>query len=379
LSRPNGRLSFFNSLKFIHNSALKCLFTLFLHDFAESRADLRDKGDDRFVSLKNEVELMKLRSSWQQSEFSWRNVLWIGAVHLIALVGAVPYFSWAGFATFILFYYITGMIGITFGFHRLLAHHGFHAPRWLENFAALCGTLACQGGPINWIGTHRVHHAYSDTPRDPHDVTKGFWYAHFGWLVNLRCDLAQFDEYKHYAPDLAKRPFFVFLENYMIHLQVVLGLSLFALGGTVFAAAPTGFDFHMAMSFTIWGIFVRMIAMYHVTWCVNSVAHMFGDNANRIGDHSKNNAIIGVLAFGEGWHNNHHAHARFARHGWRWWQLDQTWIMIRALEILGVVKNVVRPTEEAIHSQIHGRPAKPQPQPQQTSARPQAPVAGVGL
>jgi len=298
---------------------------------------------------------MKLRASWQQSEFSWRNALWIGAVHLVALAGAVPYFSWEGFGLFLALYYITGMVGITFGFHRMLTHHSFTAPRWLENVAAFCGTLACQGGPINWVGTHRIHHAYSDTPRDPHDVNKGFWHSHIGWLMRLRCDLGNFEEYKHYAPDLARRPFFVFLENYMIHIQVVLGLSLFALGGTVFSKLPVGFDFNMGMSFTVWGIFVRMTTMYHITWCVNSVAHMFGDNANRISDHSKNNALIGLLAFGEGWHNNHHAQARLARHGWRWWQLDQTWIFIRVLESVGVLKNVLRPSPELILAQAQGQ------------------------
>jgi stearoyl-CoA desaturase (delta-9 desaturase) len=298
---------------------------------------------------------MKLRPSWQQTQFSWRNVLWIGAVHLIALAGAIPFFSTAGLVAAVVLYYVTGLIGITFGYHRMLTHHGFQAPRWLENFAALCGTLSCQGGPINWVATHRVHHAYSDTVRDPHDVNRGFWHAHFGWLAHLRCDLADFNEYKHYAPDLAKRPFFVFLENYMIHLQFALGFVLFVLGGMVFGRVAGGFDFHMATSLIVWGIFVRMVVLYHATWCVNSVAHVFGVNANKINDNSKNNVLVSLLAFGEGWHNNHHAQARLARHGWRWWQLDQTWIMIRLLETVGLLKNVLRPSRELIQGQIEGR------------------------
>lgn len=285
---------------------------------------------------------MKLRPSWQQTEFSWHNVLWIGAVHLFALGGAIPLFSTQGLVAAIVLYYVTGMLGITFCFHRLLTHHGFTAPRWLENFTALCGTLACQGGPINWVATHRVHHAYSDTPRDPHDINKGFWHSHAGWLVNLRCDIAKFDEYKHYAPDLVKRPFMMFLENNMILLQVILGLSLFAFGGTVFGETA-GFDTFTAFSMTVYGVFVRMVVVYHVTWFVNSAAHTWGDNANKISDNSRNNWWVGLLAFGEGWHNNHHAHARYARHGWYWWQFDQTWIVIRVLESLGLLKDVVRP------------------------------------
>jgi stearoyl-CoA desaturase (delta-9 desaturase) len=297
---------------------------------------------------------MKLRASWQQTEFSWRNVLWIGAVHLIAIAGAIPFFSWQGLIAFGILYYVTGMLGITFCFHRLLTHHGYTAPRWLENFTALCGTLACQGGPINWVATHRIHHAYSDTPRDPHDITKGFWHSHAGWLVNLRCDIAHFDEYKHYAPDLVKRPFMLFLENNMIFVQVLLGVSLFLLGGFVFGDVAGGFDLFMGLSFIVYGIFVRMVAVYHITWFVNSASHTWGDNANKISDHSKNNWWVALLAFGEGWHNNHHAHARFARHGWHWWQFDQTWILIRCLEAVGILKDVVRPV-------LDERAERPQP------------------
>ncbi|MFZ9521032.1 MAG: acyl-CoA desaturase [Silvanigrellaceae bacterium] len=296
---------------------------------------------------------MKLRPSWQHNEFSWRNVLWISGVHVLAVAGLVPFFSWQGVITCAVMYYVTGMLGITFCFHRLLTHHGYTAPRWLENFTALCGTLACQGGPINWVATHRVHHAYSDTPRDPHDINRGFWYSHAGWLVNLRSDIASFDEYKHYAPDLIKRPFLLFLENNMIPLQFVLGFVLFALGGTVFGDSTVPFDFFTAASMTIYGIFIRMVLVYHVTWFVNSAAHTWGDNANKISDHSKNNWWVGLLAFGEGWHNNHHAHARYARHGWHWWQFDQTWIVIRILESVGILKNVVRPNP-AEHATISG-------------------------
>jgi stearoyl-CoA desaturase (delta-9 desaturase) len=129
----------------------------------------------------------------------------------------------------------------------------------------------------------------------------------------------------------------------MIPLQFVLGFSLFALGGTLFGDSALPFDFFTAASMTVYGIFVRMVIVYHVTWFVNSAAHTWGDNVNKISDHSKNNWWVALLAFGEGWHNNHHAHARYARHGWHWWQFDQTWIFIRLLETVGVLKNVVRP------------------------------------
>ncbi|MES2614177.1 MAG: fatty acid desaturase, partial [Bdellovibrionota bacterium] len=211
----------------------------------------------------------------------------------------------------------------------------------IENMAAFFGTLACQGGPISWIGQHRVHHAYSDQHEDPHDITKGFWYSHIGFIFNRRDDLNSSEETAHYCPDIAKRKFFLFLERYMIPVQFVVGFTLFGLGGLLGSAQ--GFDFFNATSFVVWGIFVRLVVGYHVTWLVNSATHTWGSRPNITTDKSCNNWWVGILAFGEGWHNNHHAQPRAARHGWRWWQLDQTWIFITVLKRLHLVRNIELP------------------------------------
>jgi len=288
---------------------------------------------------------MRLRPSAEITRPSWKNIIWITLVHIVAVSFAVPYFSWQAVVCLAFMHYLVGMFGITFGFHRLLTHKAFAVPRWLENFTAFVGTLACQGGPISWVAAHRNHHMYSDRAEDPHDATRGFWYSHVGWIFNRRQDLDQFEEFQHYAPDLAARPFFRFLENYMIPIQFAFGGVLFPLGGAVgyLSGTATGFDWHMATAFIVYGTFIRLVTGYHVTWFVNSAAHAWGQTPNSTNDLSKNSWWVALVSFGEGWHNNHHAQPRSARHGWEWWQFDQTWVLIRTLETFGLVSGIVEP------------------------------------
>lgn len=288
---------------------------------------------------------MKLRPHSAIVKFSWKNFIWIGGLHLLALAFVVPYFSWAGVIAFFTMYYLTGMVGITFGFHRLFTHKAFVVPTWLGNFAALCGTLACQGGPISWVASHRTHHMFSDKHEDPHDATRGFWHSHFIWVFNRRQDLDIFDDYKHYAPDMLNNKFVLFLENNMILIQVIFGLSLLAAGGIFGNVA--GFDWHNAASLVVYGVFLRLVVIYHVTWFVNSAAHKWGSQPNNTQDLSRNIWWVALVSFGEGWHNNHHAQPRSARHGWTWWQFDSTWILIQILRVFGLVKNIKLPQQTA--------------------------------
>jgi stearoyl-CoA desaturase (delta-9 desaturase) len=284
---------------------------------------------------------MKLRDSAAKVTFNWRNSVWIAAVHVIALVCCIPFFSWQGLVVFAVMQYLVGMFGITFGFHRLISHKAFKTKAWIQNLAAFFGTLACQGGPVSWTGQHRIHHAYSDRHEDPHDSTKGFWYSHILFIFMRRDDLNRIEEVAHYCPDVAKNPYFMFLERYMIPIQFVFGFALMALGGLFGPAA--GFDWHMALSVVVWGVFVRLVFGYHITWLVNSATHKWGSQPNKVADASRNNWWVGILAYGEGWHNNHHAQPRSARHGWRWWQLDQTWIFIKLLNRFKMVDNIILP------------------------------------
>ncbi|MFN4258404.1 MAG: acyl-CoA desaturase [Gemmataceae bacterium] len=284
---------------------------------------------------------MKLQTGAKSVRFSWVNCLALVAFHLVAFAFMFVFITWQAMVVCFLAYVLTGMVGITFGYHRLLTHKSLKVPRWLENLAALCGALALQGGPVSWVAMHRLHHAYSDQPEDPHDATKGFWHAHLWNILFVRQDLLHFEQYRHYAPDLAKRPFLCWLDRNLVLVQVVFGLLLFGLGGLL-GGAP-GFDWYNAWSFVIWGIPVRLILVYHITWFVNSACHLWGSNPNQLNDLSKNNWWVGILAFGEGWHNNHHAQPAAARHGWKWWQLDATWLFIQVLRMVGLAREVVLP------------------------------------
>ncbi len=253
----------------------------------------------------------------------WSVIIYMTSIHCVALLALFPTnFSWEAVEVACLLYWLTGGIGITLGFHRLVSHRSFETAKWLEYVLVFCGTLACQGGPIRWIGLHRIHHKYSDTQDDPHDSNQGFWWSHMGWMLHhIPADL----EVPRYTQDIADDWFYQFCQKYMIPIQVVLGLCLYFLGG---------------WSFVIWGIFVRLVLVFHVTWFVNSATHKFGYQSHESNDNSTNCWWVALLSFGEGWHNNHHAFQYSARHGLQWWEIDITWMTIQLLQFLGLAKNV---------------------------------------
>jgi stearoyl-CoA desaturase (delta-9 desaturase) len=254
----------------------------------------------------------------------WFNVGFIGAVHLVAVLGFIT-FSWKALAVCVAIWWITGGLGITLGFHRLLTHQSFTAPRWVARFLTVCGTLAVQGGPIAWVAGHRVHHAHSDREKDPHNSRKGFWWAHIGWIFYRDPVLGTFHGYKQYAKDLVADPFILFLDRYYVYLQVLFGLGLLLLGG---------------WSFVIWGIFVRLVFGWHCTWLVNSASHMFGYQSYDSRDEARNCWWVALLSFGEGWHNNHHAFPRSARHGLQWWEFDSSYVILRLMQVCGLVSDL---------------------------------------
>lgn len=254
---------------------------------------------------------------------NWVNITFFAVLHIGALLALIPgTFNWKAVGVGVFLYWVTGGLGITLGFHRLVTHRSFQTPKWLEYFLALCGTLACQGGPFEWIGMHRIHHLHSDQDLDPHDSNKGFWWSHLGWMVHHAP--AQ-DEISRYIKDIADDPVYQFYQKNMIGIQVALGVLLLLLGG---------------WPFVIWGIFVRVVVVYHCTWLVNSATHKFGYRSHESGDNSTNCWWVALLVFGEGWHNNHHAFQYSARHGLQWWEFDLTWLTIRLLQTLGLATNV---------------------------------------
>jgi fatty-acid desaturase len=248
----------------------------------------------------------------------------MGLFH-VGAVAALFNFSWPSFAAAVFLWWVSGSLGIGIGYHRLLTHRGFKVPRYLEYFFAICGSLALQGGPIFWVGLHRIHHARSDKEGDPHSPREGFFWAHMGWIIfgtGLHSDSTQLGRY---APDLAKDKFYVWLSNYHYVPQIILGVILFAIGG---------------FPMVLWGTFLRVTLGLHITWLVNSATHVWGTQRFKSGDDSRNNWWVALLSFGEGWHNNHHAHAASARHGLAWYEVDLNWYAISALKLFGLAKDV---------------------------------------
>ena len=255
--------------------------------------------------------------------FDWITFAYIAAIHLVAALAFLPnFFSWSAVGVALIMHWVTGGLGVTLGFHRLLSHRSLEVPKWLEYFLVFCGTLSAQGSVIDWVGLHRMHHKYSDNSPDPHDSNKGFWWSHMGWMIHevpLKKDIPK------YTQDINSDPVYQFFSKYFILIQVAFGLFLYAIGG---------------WSFVIWGVFVRLAVVFHCTWFVNSATHKFGYQTYESNDQSRNCWWVALLTYGEGWHNNHHAYQYSARHGLRWWELDITWLTIRFLEILGLAKNV---------------------------------------
>jgi sn-1 stearoyl-lipid 9-desaturase len=261
---------------------------------------------------------------------SWHFVAVVALVHVGALVAFLPdFFSWQGVGLMLVLHWVTGGLGITLGWHRLVTHRSFQVPKWLEYFFVFCGTLAMQGGPIWWVGLHRHHHLYSDQPVDHHDSNKGFWWSHMGWMFR---EVPAVQEIPKFTKDISSDPFYRFCDAFFFPIQIAFGFLLFNLGERVL---PGG-----GWSFVLWGVFVRLAFVYHCTWFVNSATHMFGYQSHESGDNSRNCWWVAVVTYGEGWHNNHHAYQYSARHGLQWWEVDPTWLMIKGLKTLGLATKV---------------------------------------
>jgi stearoyl-CoA desaturase (delta-9 desaturase) len=242
--------------------------------------------------------------------------------------------------------YVLAGLGITIGYHRMLTHSGFESKPWVRAVFLAMGGIAVESGPLRWASTHLKHHAHSDKEGDPHSPLDGFVHAHLGWII----DGWDIEPEKHGAWML-KDPMVLFFERTFVY-WVAIGLLIpFTLGGLW--AMFTGASFISgALTGLLWGGFVRIFITHHVTWSVNSICHVFGSRMFDTKDQSRNNFIVGLLAFGEGWHNNHHAFPNSAEHGMAWWQIDTSAYVIRLLEKLGLVWNVKRVTPEQLARKI---------------------------
>lgn len=277
------------------------------------------------------------------NQINWGTLTAVVTFHILA-AAALFTFSWQNLTAGLILWWLTGSLGIGVGYHRLMTHRGFKTPRWLERVLGVLGAMAIQSGPVTWVTTHRLHHAFTDTDKDPHSPRHGTYWSHMGWIFRGKAQNNSLQTMQRYSPDLMRDPFLVTLDKYYWIPTVLLGVGLVAIGG---------------FSMVLWAVFLRTVIGWHFTWLVNSATHLWGTRRFETRDDSRNNGLIAALTWGEGWHNNHHAYPRSARHGLRWYEFDINWIQIKTLEKLGLAKSVYAldlSTEEEKEVQIELNP-----------------------
>ncbi|KAK9072872.1 hypothetical protein SSX86_009307 [Deinandra increscens subsp. villosa] len=284
---------------------------------------------DKKKAQLSEIEKMRRGGFWLRK---WRledvvTLCWISGLHVLAAFAPFV-FDWGALMVTIGLGLATG-IGMTLGYHRLLTHRSFKISKELEYVFAYCGVLAGQKDPISWVSTHKSHHRYSDTDRDPHSPAEGFWFSHLGWFCYKDYIIAKCGEYSN-VPELKAQWFYMFLHDTYFWHPATLGVLLYLYGG---------------FSYLTWGLGIRAVIVCHITFIVRSVGHIWGERSWNTPDTSTNNWCSGILALGDGWHNNHHAFPNSARHGLKWWELDLTWEFIKFLELVGLITDVKVPTE----------------------------------
>ena len=286
----------------------------------------------------------------------WPYAITIGVFHLITLLVFLPwFFTWPGAIALVVGIFFFGQ-GINLCYHRLLSHRSFVVPAWLERVFVIIALCCLQDTPGKWVAIHRYHHNYSDEQPDPHTPRVSFLWAHIGWLIVRNPGAHNIGVYKKYAGDVFSNPFYLRLEKtllwiwiYLIHAAVFTAFGMI-IGGLVGGDWPTALRYGASM--LIWGVVARTVVVWHITWSVNSLTHLFGYQAYETGENSRNNWLVGLLAVGEGWHNNHHHDPASASNQHRWWEFDATYGVIRMLELVGLATKVTRPRHERHASRV---------------------------
>lgn len=284
----------------------------------------------------------------------WAYAIPVIAFHLLLPLAFVPWlFSWTGLLMIPIGNYIFCSMGIGAGYHRLLTHRSYKCPKWFEHLLALLGICSLQDSPARWVVIHRMHHQNSDRQPDPHSPLVNFFWGHMGWVLVENRLIHSISTYERYARDLLQDPFYMRFERNLLWVWVYVAHAvLFYLAGVAIGWYETGTymgGVQFGLSLLLWGVVFRTIYTWHITWGVNSVAHMWGYRNYETDENSKNNWVIGLATNGEGWHNNHHADPRSASHGFhRWWELDVTYLTLRCLQWTGLVRDVIPPRRRAL-------------------------------
>ena len=266
---------------------------------------------------------------WLPEKMSWARVDWVVVAWMVGMhAGAIAapfFFNWQSLATCVVLHWFTASIGICLGYHRFLSHKSFKLVSPARFITLMAGSLSGEGSPLAWTATHRLHHQRSDLPGDPHSPLVSAVWSHLTWLFLKRTPSEQQSLYKKYTPDLMNDPMLQFFEKTYFLWLVASGIVLWMIGG---------------LPMLLWGLCFRMVMVYHGTWFVNSATHLWGYRNYDVRDESRNLWWVAIWAYGEGWHNNHHAHPHVAPAGHKWWELDPTWWSIKTLRFFGLAYDV---------------------------------------
>ena len=303
---------------------------------------------ERAGTIAHDVDTSRPPAASPGAGTHWEYLLPIATVHGLACLALLPgLFSWSGAALAFAGLTVFGTLGINLGYHRLLTHRSLEVPKWLEHCFTTLALCSLEDTPLRWVTTHRLHHIHSDTPEDPHSPRDGVMWSHCGWLFRRAPDRRSAAAFERYARDLLDdrwyrrlemRPFTI-LWIYLAQIAAFAAAGFacgFLLSGAAAGAA-------LAASWVVWGVFVRTVAVWHITWSVNSLTHLYGYRTYDTDEDSRNNWFVALVANGEGWHNNHHHDQVSASNQHRWWEFDVTWWIILALERVGLAHDVMRP------------------------------------
>ncbi|MAB72045.1 MAG: hypothetical protein CMJ54_06025 [Planctomycetaceae bacterium] len=279
-----------------------------------------------------------------------RYVVPVAAIHLLGFLCLVPaFFSWTGVVICLIGVHLFGQ-AITMGYHRLLTHRSFETRLWFEHLLVLLAMCSFEDTPARWVATHRVHHAHSDEQEDPHSPLVSAFWGHMGWLLVFNRALHTAGSYEKYARDVLRDPFYMWLERrswriaviYTIH-AILFFVVAFGIGSAIWGVTE---GLWFGASIVVWGVIVRTLLVWHITWSVNSLAHLFGYRNHDTNEESRNNWFVALVSAGEGWHNNHHHDPKCCTVSHRWWELDVTHLEVRLLRRLGIVTSIVPRREE---------------------------------
>lgn len=288
--------------------------------------------------------LLPVGASHRQVNWSYASA--VGTYHLLALLAFVPWFySSTGVALAVIGVYVFGAAGMNLCYHRLLTHRSFSCPLWLEHTFAIIAVWCVEDTPARWVSTHRLHHHRSDDRPDPHSPLVNLFWSHMGWLFLENTELGRNVAYDRYARDILRDKFYRWIERYVVWITLAQSVLYYAagflielaLGGSTMEAVQFG------ASVWLWGVVVRTVVVWHISWTVNSFAHVFGYQNYDTGDHSRNNVWVAIITSGEGWHNNHHAEPGCACNQRHWWEIDLTYLLLRLLVLIGLAWDVQLP------------------------------------